>query len=176
MMRIMRNIMRMLRKDKQHCSHRGYLLLLSVLISSILLAIALGTVSIVNKGLILSSAGRESQFAFYASDGGTECALYWDLKHTGFSSTVFATSTDSFPPRSGVLCNNQDIAASWTIFDVTFDSAKTLFDLTLSNETCVSVLVLKSGGGFVTTLESRGYNTCDLSNPRRIERAIRVSY
>lgn len=39
---------------------------------------------------------------------------------------------------------------------------------------CAIVNVTKNGG--VTTIESRGYNTCDTSAGRRFERAIRITY
>ena len=37
------------------------------------------------KELILSSYGRNSQFAFYAADTGLECALYWNIKRCIFN-------------------------------------------------------------------------------------------
>ncbi|MAG12315.1 hypothetical protein CL630_00700 [bacterium] len=155
----------------------GYLLLFSVVVSSIVLAIGLGIFNIVNKSLILSSAGRSSQVAFYAADTGVECALYWDRKHEGFSTTVFATSSASNPPVSGVVCNNEDIASEpWIISEQTVSSAKTTFNLTLNNGTCATVVLSKEDSGIRTKIESSGFNTCSLSNPRRIERAIRVTY
>ena len=159
-------------------SHKsdGYLLLFAVVLASIVLAIGLGIFNIVNKGIVLASTGRSSQSAFYAADTGAECALYWDRKHTGFSMTVFPTSTASVIITSGPVCNSEDIAASWTVSNQTVNSAKTTFDLALSNGTCTTVSVLKTSGGIVTAIESLGYNTCILSNPRRIERAVRVKY
>lgn len=35
---------------------------------------------------------------------------------------------------------------------------------------------MEEGGNYVTTIESRGYNTCSSSNPRRVERAVRAIY
>lgn len=154
----------------------GYLLLFAVVLSSIVLAIGLGIFNIVNKGLVLASSGRGSQSAFYAADTGAECALYWDRKHPGFSLTVFPTSTLSTIVSTGPVCNSEDIATSWTVSGLTADSAKTTFDLTLQNGTCTTVSVLKTVSGAITAIEALGYNTCMLTNPRRIERAVRVSY
>ncbi len=39
---------------------------------------------------------------------------------------------------------------------------------------CAIVTVTKNGGA--TSIYSRGYNTCDTSNPRRIERGVEVTY
>lgn len=155
---------------------RGYLLLFAVVLSSIVLAIGLGIVNIVNKGLILASSGRLSQTAFYAADGGTECALYWDRTHVGFSVTVFATSTFSSPSESGVVCAGEDIATTWTTSGQTASAANTTFDLTFNDGTCSTVTVSKTGSGVITRIDARGYSTCNIDSPRRIERAIRVRY
>ena len=63
----------------------GFTLLLAALISSIVLALGTSIFGIVQKELILSSIGRDSQHAFYAADSGAECALYWDIRHELFS-------------------------------------------------------------------------------------------
>ncbi len=52
---------------------------------------------------------------------------------------------------------------------------KTTFDVLFSNNTCGLVEVYKDDKAS-TTIISRGYNTCDLNNPRRLERAIRAQY
>ena len=67
----------------------GFVLSFAVLVAGILLSIGLAIFTITLKELILSGSGRESQFAFYAADTGGECALYWDIKHAGFSGSVF---------------------------------------------------------------------------------------
>jgi len=166
-----------MKKESRIKHTRGYLLLFAVVLSSIVLTIGLGIFNVVNKAIILSSIGRSSQVAFYAADSGVECALYWDRIHTGFPSTVFATSTASTPPLSGVLCNDEDLASTWTISGATVDAAKTTFNITLNNGTCTTVDIAKTLSGTRTTIESSGFNTCDTTNPRRIkERAIQVTY
>ena len=164
------------KKNEKEKNNDGYALLLSVLVSTVILAIGLGVLNIVQKGALLSSVSKESQLAFYAADSGGECALYWDRKHTGFSATVFSTSTFSFPPSSGVVCGDDDIAQVWTTSNVTADTAETTFDLTYTNNSCVTVVVAKSNSGRKTVINSRGHNTCDPSFPRRVERAIRITY
>ncbi len=56
------------------------------------------------------------------------------------------------------------------------EDARVTFDMAFSNGTCADVTVVKQNGGAITTIESRGHNTCDLNDPRRVERAIRVRY
>lgn len=60
--------------------NRGFALLFSVLISSLLLTIGLSIFNIALKELSISSNSRQSVYAFYAADSGRECALYWDTK------------------------------------------------------------------------------------------------
>jgi len=155
-------------KDK-----KGFILLVSVLISGLLLSIGVAILNSTIKELRLSSLGRDSQFAFYAADSGNECALFWDIR-----GSFFPTSTDSTIQTSGVFCNEQDLTASSTITR-TSNSARTVFNLRFPpEEYCVTVMVSKEddAGATKTTIESRGYNSCDTNNPRRVERAIRTSY
>lgn len=160
----------------------GFALLFSVLIASIMLSIALAIFNIVYKELILSSAVKNSQFAFYAADAGLECALYWDYK-----GKVFATSTDSVLGASGVTCNGTDITAAVnTPISRTADAATTLFYLNfLPDAYCVSVTVRKESIPTKrTTIEGRGYNAgydastgdCSGSLDRKEERGLLVTY
>ena len=152
---------------------RGFVLAFAVLVGSILLSIGLGMFSIAIKEVILSSSGRESQLAFYAADSGGECAVYWDIRHPNFSASVFATSSQSAIPSSGVNCAGKDITSDWT---VSADATKgiTTFNITLGNGACTTVVVTKQSN--TTKIESRGLNTCNVSNPRRLERALRINY
>lgn len=60
-------------------TNKGFTLLFAVLVSVLVLAVGASIISIALKQVVLSGAGRESQFAFYAANTGLECALYWDL-------------------------------------------------------------------------------------------------
>jgi len=148
---------------------RGFTLLYASLVGALLLAIASGIFSIIFKELILTSSSRESFTAFYAADSGLECALYWD-----FNQSLFATSSASNPNTSGVSCAGSNFTNTWTVVG-DGNSALTNFSLTFApNDYCSDVSVSKADG--LTTIESRGYNTCDTNNPRRVERAIRATF
>lgn len=67
-------------KNKKIKKSRGFALLFSVLIASLLLTIGLSIFSIALKELSISTASRQSVYAFYAADSGRECAFYWDIK------------------------------------------------------------------------------------------------
>lgn len=150
-------------KKQKRIQKTGFAILYSVLVSSILLAIGLAIFNITIKELLFSSLGRESQFAFYSADTGIECALYWD-----FTSNAFATSTSSSIECAGIIIPNM----GGNGYDV-----PSIFTLNLSPEPyCSIVSVTKKESPFKTIIESRGYNTCDTNNPRRVERAIRATY
>ncbi len=162
----------------------GFVLVFAVLVSGILLSVGVAIFSLTLKELIISSSGRESQFAFYASDTAGECALYWDIRHQGFSSSVFATSSSSVLLGNGsnVACNGEDITdpttgwnpnMGWDITNITSTGATTVFDMKFSNGSCATVTIIKNSGA--TSIDSRGYNTCE-NNPRRVERGLRISY
>jgi Tfp pilus assembly protein PilX len=59
---------------------RGFALLFSVLVSSLLLAVGLSIFNIALKELSISNATRQSIIAFYAADSGREQAYYNDTK------------------------------------------------------------------------------------------------
>ena len=149
---------------------RGFILSLAVLISAVVLSIGLSVYNIISKEIILASSGRESHFAFYAADTAVECALFWDVKQG-----IFATSTDSLTyGQSGTVDAKCDGVTILPI-SVVGDSSSAVSSFSFSGaHYCASVTVSKSSSG--TTIESRGYNTCVLTNPTRMERAIRLSY
>src|SRR3989344_6520109 len=55
----------------------GFVLLYAVLVSGIVLGVGLNLVNLLTKQIILSSIGRNSQFAYYAADAGKQCAYFW---------------------------------------------------------------------------------------------------
>ncbi|MEK7530880.1 MAG: hypothetical protein AAB573_03345 [Patescibacteria group bacterium] len=145
---------------------RGFTLLMAILTAGIMLALGYAIFNIVSKEILLSSAGRESQFAFFAADTGIECALYYDSKFDAFSTSS---------PLVDVSCG---AASSTLVREIVGTSATTTFSFQLSSSItrpCVTVIVAKSVPA-KTKIESAGYNTCVTTNPRRIERAIRVTY
>lgn len=80
---------------------RGFTLLLATLIASLLLLLGASMFGLVRKQVLLSSLGRDSQFAFYAADTAAECALYWDIRHN-----LFASST----PPTEITCDGQTVS------------------------------------------------------------------
>ncbi len=157
--------------------NRGFTLFIAALLASLLTALGLSMFTIAQKELILSSLGRDSQYAFYAADSGAECAMYWDFHHDAFNdSTVFSGS-----PK----CSNKNLADFPTNQgDGTPDGVNGLGGRSSSSfwfsvdGFCSYVTVIKSNTAPHTTIESLGYNTgCgDHDNPRRLERAVRATF
>ncbi len=146
----------------------GFTLLFAVLIGSLLFTLGLAIGNIALKEVVLSSAGKQSEKAFFSADAGTECALYWDIQK------------NAFPDRNGrsptiIDCAGTPITP--TVSVANSQSATTAFELK-KDSFCAEVQVTKTSAPTATTLiESRGRSDCDSGeNPARVERALRVTY
>lgn len=155
--------------------NKGFTLFIAIVIMGTLLLIAAGITNLAVKQSFLSSSGRESQAAFYAADTGMDCALYWDVSNNGGDDSAFSTTN----PTSPIICNGKSIPFSPVVDLATGIGTSTIsFDYTPDNPFCVTVTIVKTpiGQNINTKIESRGYNTCDPNNPRRVERAVRATY
>ncbi|MEK7579408.1 MAG: LamG-like jellyroll fold domain-containing protein, partial [Patescibacteria group bacterium] len=85
--------------------------------------------------------------------------------------------TNPISQSSGAVCLGADITDPATGWDSTSgwnvvtggNAATTTFDIALPDGRCSTVTVAKNSDE--TTVISRGYNTCSLTDPRRVERA-----
>ena len=147
-------------------TRRAFTLLMSVLIASVLLALGYEIYNLAVKEVKLSSAGRESQFAFFAADTGVECALHADTVLDAFATTSPVTEITCGVDVSPLTREDvgDDFVTSFTFTSGAGKSAQ-----------CVDVVVTRSEPKH-TKIESYGHNTCDLLDPMRLERAIRVTY
>lgn len=141
---------------------KGFVILFTVLIASIVLAIALGIASVSFREVLLSSTARDGEYAFFAADTGAECALYWDIREGAFGETLVTPE-----------CRGNEVEMLAT------SPVRFRFDTNIAG--CAVVTVDKSDPT-VTKIESLGYNvacqTLDISPlpARVVERAIRVTY
>lgn len=172
-------------------NERGYTLLIAILVSGVVLSIGLAILNITLKEFQLSSFTRESEVAFYAADAGIECALYWDES----SRDRFAST--SVP--SNIVCGGSNVKEYGVSDDVVgsnnvlvggrSNGTPSEFGIKWSTpgspELCTLVSVTKNdittqpscpAGITCTTVVSRGYNGCDFTHPRIVERALRTSY
>ena len=155
--------------NRQLAGDKGFTMFVALVTTGTLLLIATGVVSLALKQSSISSSGRESQEAFYAADAGLECALYWDVKNpAGYS--AFSTTTGST-----IYCN-RDANNPGNQWAVGGNIVSTINRINfLPAPFCAIVTVTKNANG-TTQIDSKGYNTCDAANPRRVERAVRASY
>lgn len=154
---------------------RGFTILYAVLIASILLAIGIAIFDITVRELRLSSIARESQVAVYAADAGAECALYWGLPTN--DRVTFSTSTPIV-----IDCNGQTLATDVDGLSIGGRGygATSTFQI-MYGEGCAEVSIathlLDPNTLQVRTIaEARGYNVCDINDPRRVEREFLVIF
>lgn len=158
-------------KYKKRTQERGFTLLLAALISSVVLTLAGSIFTIAQKQVMLSSLGRDSQFAFYAADTGAECALYWDVRFAAFS-----TSSPDVTP----ICDGQTLSPTGQEeappYAVTFQ-----IDLFTdeSGGYCTDVTVEKNTSNPFTVIHADGYSVPCASvetSPRSLQRSVELRY
>ena len=162
------------------------------IISSLFLLIGYSIFNISIKELALTSGSKESQIAFFAADTAMECALMWDLNPNGFAESIFGywdvsdvfqdpVAINSVAPCLGADITNPAVGwlpTGWVVTPIA-DGVEIVFDVGPVGGPCASVVVTKEKVGVLpstTRIESRGYNTCDITNPRRVERGIVFGY
>jgi hypothetical protein len=162
--------------------NKGFTLLVAIVVTASLLLVSFMVVNLAFKQLLISDANEESQYAFYNADSGVDCAVYWDLLDPALSR--FATTT-----TGTIACNGQTgiTTGSQTTIPTTPSTSliggggngnpTSIFYLTFTKG-CVIVRVTKSysGNTLITTIDSRGYNTCSVTAPRRFERGVTLTY
>lgn len=158
-------------------SPRGIALLVSVILSSVVLTVALALLDVTYKQVLLASSAKQSQYAFYTADGALECALYWDQQKDAFDYTATSYLTN------GITCAD-NTGTDQAIIPNTAPNTSTVVG---STRTTIFYIPCQGGGnqGVVTvvktstastTIYADGYSTCTTGDPRRIERGLRVSY
>jgi len=160
---------------------KGFTLLFSVLVTSLLLAIALSIIGLSTKHNLISSIGRESQVAFYSADSGLECAKYWDqptVDRDAFSTSTPRTDITCFGVTIPVVNMTPSAPASCDYTTGTCRKYQVAFSLvpSLPNNPDGDIFIEKNIVTSETTIDSRGRNTDRLTDPRRLERAVKLTY
>ena len=161
---------------------RGVTLLVSVILSTVVLSVALGLLDVAYKQQLLASTAKQSQYAFYNADTAMECALYFDQKLNAFD---YISPLDLNPDAQGnsqnIKCNELGIRDY--ISTVVGGVRTTTFNIRCSASDIrgTMTIVKSNGSGFCSgtsysCLYATGYSSCNASDPRRIERGLKVSY
>ena len=147
----------------------GFVLLYVIVLSSIILAIALGVSNIALKELNFSTSGKDANDAFFAADTGVECALYWDK-----GLDVNLPFPNTLPDSSEIACaDNPSVDTTPGFFS--------LSGLGSSGNSCAVVTVDKLNPPF-TVITSKGYNVGNTSGgdclpmSNSVERELEVTY
>jgi len=168
------------KNSKLKTHQKGFTLLLAALIASIVLSLGAAIFSIAQKELTLSSAGRNSQFAFYAADTAAECALYWDVR-----SSAFATSSN---PHTPIPISCAQTAPSVTVAASSPTAATSTFQLVLAQldpakTYCANVSVAKSKNvvtnSIATVIHADGFSTACATiqtDPQALQRSVELHY
>ena len=172
----------------------GFALLFASLIGSLVLAIGIAILGVTIKQITLASAGRESQHAFYAADSGVECANYLDRGGGNAACGVAVGGVFAGIGETSICDTNDEDVDNPIIYeclgkDVEFDTPvqeydsdrgliymknRFVVDDNVEENICIDVTVRKYEDES-TTIDSRGYSTCNAGSYNRFERAIRTS-
>ena len=128
--------------------------------------------------MILSSLAKDSQAAFYQADTASDCAMYVDLvlsKNNTFSSTPMPFSCGVSDFNNLLITQTDPVKGSYKI-----EPIQSIID---AGDSCFRISVDKNpttnadGVNIIeTSIKAKGYNTCDLSSPRAVEREIDTNY
>ncbi len=180
----------MSQNNKNKDIKKGFTILYAMLIAGVLLSIGASIASIAIREVALVSNAAQSASAFYIADSGVECALYMDFSS---AQKVIASEmgTDPNPNMGQVFCGAYNTSIgnimpvpSYTTngvyritkFTVYFDSDNASDPRVDQEGRCAVVTIMRSTINGSTIVDSRGFTTCNLTNPKVVERGIRVTY
>jgi len=167
-------------------NQKGYALLFTVVIVSAISVITAGLSNAAYKQLILSSLAKDSQTAFYEADTASDCALYVDqVEYTKYSldptTSIFNDLNIAWncggidlkiAPKDNDLNNGYSLAPSSEVQESDDESC---FRIDVSKENTGNI---DANGNTIinTTISAKGYNICDMTNSKTVEREIQIDY
>jgi len=159
-------------KDRQKIKNRGYVMLFTTIIVTIISMITIGLSNTAYKQIILSSVAKDSTTAFAQSDIALECALYFENKHE--------LASENFDPPTSWTCSDDTLfvvkSTPGSVITYTLSPSE---EESKSNNKCFRITIEKTitiTGDTRTTVKAKGYNICNTSNLRTVERAVDINY
>lgn len=152
---------------KNKTQKKGFALLYTVVIVSLILSITAGISNIVFKQSLLASLATDSQIAFYQADNAAECAMYL-LNNPG------AKFDPNGPVTPFVCSSTQSYVLDTVNSSLPGFIGYTPVDANMS--TPCSNITIDQTDPSKTVIEARGFNVCSNTNPRHIERVLQVTY
>lgn len=174
---------------KRNKQDKGFVILFAVVLTSIILSVSLGLADITYKEISFGTSAKNTGDAFFASDTGIECALYYDFKGVQTGSGSYENPFGYVGAEPLTL----ECAGTQFGFIPPYDPATgpwsfVLYNLSNSGKSCAIVTVTKNLNDIndpdddQTIIVSKGYNTggdnitCSSNSPTRVEREIELRY
>ncbi|HIP33447.1 MAG TPA: hypothetical protein EYG89_01645 [Bacteroidia bacterium] len=107
-------ILKKIKKNILNKDEKGFVILIAIMVSLILLSVGAFIASVAVREIMLSSSAKQSQAAFFAADSVLECALFKEFKKGGF--------------KRGTNYANHNIDNSLSCNDKNFDWENSLVD------------------------------------------------
>jgi len=130
--------------------NKGFTLLLSLLVISVVLSVSLGISNIIFKQIKVARVKSNSLKAFYTADAGLECVFYWDFIEGPFSTTT----------QNDISCSEQPLSVNFAGGNASFNFFPS------GGDACVTVNITKNDVTKRTTFRSTGLNPCSGSEYR----------
>ena len=147
---------------------RGFTLLIAVVLSSVLVSVGLALLDISYKQVLLASTATQSQYAFYNANSALECALYWDQKNNAFDYT-------SPLGASNIICGNLAVS-EYAIITPSNGVKSTTFTIPCAGSGSAGAVTVQKSSTGDTSVYASGYNSCNSTDTRRIERGLKATY
>lgn len=146
----------------------GYALLFAILIISAISVVTAGLINTVYKQLVLSLLAKDSSLAFYQADTAVDCAMYADLYAPAIANDEEILKCGGFELK---VDKKNDGSGSYDLLPPNGNSKEPCFRISINRTADVMP------GSFKTkNIQARGYNVCDMSSPRVVEREIVVDF
>mgnify|MGYP001606300971 CR=1 FL=1 len=174
--------------------NKGFAIIYAVILTSVIMVTGLGLANIISRQIILGSAQKASQLAYYAANAGIECAYYMDIYYDRFGhkegeviaspepaivSLYDAVSGNSTEIPSGSLyCYGSKVEFEAPAVDYGQPTITAVFYLEgLDSASCSKVTVTKSATDDKTKVISEGYDSnCRAPSGRNVQRTRVISY
>lgn len=150
---------------KHFNNNKGYAILFAVVVVSIISILSFGLSNTTYKQLILSSLSSDSQISYLQSDMATECGIYADN----------IVGLGSLPASWSCGIDSNGTIRTFSIFDNGVKFVATPNTLG-TKDPCFEFDIDKTTTPGTTVIKARGYNSCDKSNSKTVEREVEVTY
>lgn len=180
-------------KSFSNKNQKGFTILYAMLIAGVLLSIGVSIASISIREIALLASAERSTTAFYVADSGAECALAHDFygpkyfladlvtpAPSDFSGFTCGANNEAYPMSAPTYSTESISGVTYrtSTFTMHIDPSSTVIENPSPDTTarCAVVVVKKNTVDGSTIIDSRGFTTCDTSNPKVVERGVRINY